>query len=110
MATIVTLISDTIAPTERSKLPLIIIQQTPTVTIPLIEDWRSTLIRLRAVRKRGFRIPINTTKATVRTTCGSLNRKLPRLLSRPRPRNMPGMIACGKVGRLIINQLRLSEK
>ena len=58
MATIVTLISDTIAPTERSKLPLIIIQQTPTVTIPLIDDWRSTLIRLRVVRKRGFRTPV----------------------------------------------------
>ena len=64
MATIVTLIRDTMAPTERSKLPLIIIQQTPTVTMPLIEDWRRTFMRLRVVRKRGFRKPISTIKAT----------------------------------------------
>jgi len=67
-------------------------------------------MRLRVVRKRGFRKPISTIKATVRTTCGSRNRKLPRAFNRPRPRNLPGMEASVKEEKSMIDLLRLPDR
>ena len=62
---------ETIDPTERSKLPLIIIQVMPQVTIPTIDAWRKTFRKLLTVRKYGLRKDIKMIKPSVKTRVGS---------------------------------------